>query len=117
MREFTTTGGCNPVDHYMVDITERLEAIKKLVDDGKYFCINRARQYGKTTTLDALSSYLADDYTVVSLDFQDIGNGVFNTEGSFAQGLARLFLDAYEFSGAPIPSQYLDALRGINNED
>ena len=47
-----------PDKHYMVDLTGRLVAIKTPVDHEKYFTINRARQYGKTTTLRALSSYL-----------------------------------------------------------
>lgn len=37
---------------------------------GDYFVINRARQYGKTTTLKALGRFLIHDYTVMSLDFQ-----------------------------------------------
>ena len=32
MKEFNTTGGCNPSDHYMVDISERLKDIKAWVD-------------------------------------------------------------------------------------
>ena len=42
----------------MVDLSERVTEIKKLVDSGKYFTINRARQYGKTTTIDALCRVL-----------------------------------------------------------
>ena len=55
---FNTTAVCIPEEHYMVDISGRLEKIKSLVDAGKYFTINRARQYGKTTTLRALYRYL-----------------------------------------------------------
>ena len=55
---FNTTAVCIPEKHYMVDITERLNQIKALVDEGKYFTINRARQYGKTTTLLALKKML-----------------------------------------------------------
>lgn len=32
------------------------------------FSINRARQYGKTTTLQALAGYLKDDYFVLSME-------------------------------------------------
>lgn len=46
-RYFNSTGVCDPKRHYMVDIRERLEEIKKLVDVGEYFTINRARQYGR----------------------------------------------------------------------
>lgn len=31
---------------------------QKMVDDGAYFTINKARQYGKTTMLQALAHYL-----------------------------------------------------------
>ena len=55
---FNTTGVCLPEKHYMVDLTSRLEKIKKLVDNGDYFVINRARQYGKTTILRALAQFL-----------------------------------------------------------
>lgn len=48
-RYFNTEGSCNPNEHYMVRLDERLDRIKKLfVDRGKYFVINRGRQYGKT---------------------------------------------------------------------
>ena len=46
MKKFNTTAVCIPEKHYMVDLSERVNEIKKLVDDGKYFTINRARQYG-----------------------------------------------------------------------
>ena len=57
-RHFNVNGECQPDLHYMVDISDRLRQIKQMVDDGQYFTINRARQYGKTTTLTALAKYL-----------------------------------------------------------
>ena len=57
MKEFNTTAVCIPSKHYMVDLSERVKEIKRLVDDGKYFIINRARQYGKTTTITLLADY------------------------------------------------------------
>lgn len=69
-RSFNTTGICSPEKHYMVNLDHRLAEVKILVDDGKYFTINRARQFGKTTTLQALGDYLNNDYFVVSMDFQ-----------------------------------------------
>lgn len=56
---FNVTGNCRPGEHYMVCIDERLAEIKKMVDDGKYFAINRARQYGKTTTLRLLGRFFS----------------------------------------------------------
>ena len=83
MKVFNTTAVCIPTKHYRVDLSERVAEIRGLVDSGKYFTINRARQYGKTTTLSALKKALVNDYLVLSLDFQRIGAGAFENEGSF----------------------------------
>lgn len=62
MRYFNTEGLCMPKEHYMVRFDDRLEKIKRLyIDRGKYFVINRGRQYGKTTTLRALEGCLKED--------------------------------------------------------
>jgi hypothetical protein len=89
---FNTTGACNPKQHYMVDISSRLEEIKKLVDKGAYFTINRARQYGKTTTLTALQQYLKDDYVVIYMDFQFLSNANFANEKTFVRAFSREFV-------------------------
>ena len=65
MRAFNTAGTCRPKEHYMVDITERLEIIRKMIAKGDYFCINRGRQYGKTTTLAALDNLIAPSASVL----------------------------------------------------
>ena len=94
VKKFNTTAVCIPSKHYMVDVSGRVAEIKEMVDAGKYFTINRARQYGKTTTIDALCHALANEYIVISLDFQDISTAVFETEGSFVQGMSRILCDA-----------------------
>ena len=90
VKEFNTTGICNPDKHYMVDISQRVKDIKALVDAGKYFCINRARQYGKTTTLAALKKALTGSYNVIYIDFQGIGQSGFETEEKYVQEFSRL---------------------------
>ena len=117
MKEFNTIAVCIPSTHYMVDLSERVKEIRKLVDAGKYFTINRARQYGKTTTLDALSHVLQKDYTVVSLDFQDISDAVFETEGTFVQGMARIICDTKDFQGVEIPETTYEELEDLNRKD
>ena len=92
MKKFNTTGVCIPSKHYMVDLSERVREIKKLVDDGKYFTINRARQYGKTTTIAILANELKRDYDVLSLDFQKISDASFQTEEKFVQAFCRQVL-------------------------
>ena len=101
-RSFNITGACNPQEHYMVNLDSRLSEIKKMVDAGKYFVINRGRQYGKTTTLNALENYLSQDYIVVSMDFQFLDASDFeNTETfvtAFAQELSELVDGEYQIS-------------------
>ena len=46
---FNINGDCKPLLHYMVNIEDRLNEVKKMVEQGSYFTINRARQFGKTT--------------------------------------------------------------------
>ncbi len=94
-RSFNITGACNPQEHYMVNLDSRLSEIKKMVDAGKYFVINRGRQYGKTTTLKALKKYLSEDYIIISMDFQiQMSSAKFQDEKSFSAAFANAFLFA-----------------------
>lgn len=85
-KRFNTTGTCIPEKHYMADITDKINRIAKMVEDEKYFTINRPRQYGKTTTLFLLERrLLANDYSVIRLSFEGIGDVVFEREAYFCQ--------------------------------
>ncbi|MCD7884917.1 MAG: AAA-like domain-containing protein, partial [Lachnospiraceae bacterium] len=86
---FNVTAACIPDRHYMVDITDRLRKIRAMIDRGDYFTINRARQYGKTTTLTALEKYLQKDYYVISLDFQGMDTDDFSDNRSFVRAFCR----------------------------
>ena len=63
----------------MVNIDERVQQIKKMVDRGDYFCINRGRQYGKTTTLRFLKKALDSEYTVFSISFEGMSDASFSS--------------------------------------
>lgn len=93
---FNTDGYCDGDFHYMVELSDRLKKMKDMVDVGKYFTINRARQYGKTTILMAFADYLKDDYNVISLDFQMISYADFMTEQSFVAAFSRELMDCAE---------------------
>ena len=95
---FNTTGLCYPDDHYMVNIESRLEEIKVLIDRGEYFAINRARQYGKTTTLNLLAEKLSGDYAVISISFEGIENEVYKSADLFCQNFYRLLSDEFYFN-------------------
>lgn len=102
MRYFNTTAVCIPSKHYMVDLTGRVEEIQDLVDAGKYFTINRSRQYGKTTTLAALKDHLQPRYEVASLSFAGIGQAGFENEQSFVKTFCKLIKREYRI-GLALP--------------
>ncbi len=83
-KRFNSTGVCVSRKHYMVDISNKIEQIKKLIDNEFYFTINRPRQYGKTTTLSQLKKILSEKYLVSNISFEGIGDLVFKDEKKFA---------------------------------
>ena len=115
MKEFNTTGLCNPNKHYMVDISDKLENIKKLVEKEKYFIINRPRQYGKTTTLVALENNLKDEYLVISISFEGIGNVVFSTEREFCRKFIELIEINLEYYNENLNKKLLDLSKNIDD--
>ena len=115
MKSFNVSAACNPRLHYMVDISERLRKIKAMVDAGQYFTINRARQYGKTTTLQALGKYLEREYTVLSLDFQMLGAASFQSENTFSLAFARIFLKSLQRNKEAESDRFIQALEVLEN--
>ncbi|MCB1193467.1 MAG: AAA family ATPase [Leptospiraceae bacterium] len=85
MKEFNITGTCIPDRHFMVDISKKIQQIMELVEKGKYFTINRPRQYGKTTTLSNLFHKLKNnsDYLIIRTSFEGLGEDKFKTEENF----------------------------------
>ena len=98
-KDFNITGICVPTMHYMVDISDKLEAFLKLIHKGKYFTINRPRQYGKTTTMYMLENLLnsRDEYMVVSTSFEGIGDMIFEKEDKFSYEFVQLVADSLAF--------------------
>ncbi len=84
IKEFNDTGLCVPNKHYMVDTTYQLKETIELIERGKYFIINRPRQFGKTTTISLLEkSPLLNDYLILRMSFEGIGDTVFKNESAF----------------------------------
>lgn len=111
LKHFNTTAVCVPSLHYMVDISDTINEIAKMVDKGSYFTINRARQFGKTTTLNMLKSALESKYVVLSMSFESISEEGFSTEGKFVKTFSKLIVDKCEFSGLSLPSNILEGLK------
>jgi hypothetical protein len=93
-KEFNVTGSCNPQRHYMADISHKFSEVLKLIEKGKYFTINRPRQYGKTTMLDEIERHPPGEYLTVYISFEGIGDAIFNDESKFSSGLIELFSES-----------------------
>lgn len=96
-KRFNVTGLCLQQYHYMVDITKRLEEIKNLVDNGEYLAINKARQYGKTTTLWSLKEKLQRQYHVFLISFEGMTGEVFRSETSFCRRFYSLLANMLKY--------------------
>lgn len=97
MRTFNITGTCFPDRHYMVDMGDRLAVIKNMIDQGDYFCINRGRQYGKTTMLESINRLYSKEYAIFQLSFEGLADSSFlSLETLMGAFLGKLW-DAVDF--------------------
>ncbi len=94
---FNITGLCVKDRHYMVDTTEKIRKIIKMVERGDYFTINRPRQFGKTTTLHSLKQALSDQYLVVESSFEGVGDNFFKSEENFCGKVLKILGDSMRF--------------------
>ena len=94
-KEFNTEGPCRPEQHYMADTSAKFKAILRLVELGKYFTINRPRQYGKTTMLFRVAEVFRQtgQYMVFRISFEGVGDSPFANEEQFCA----MFLEALRF--------------------
>lgn len=87
MKKFNITGLCIPEKHYMVDLSDKVDQITDhYISQGAYFTINRARQFGKTTMINALETRLQEDYLVISISLE-AADDYFATMNTFVNGL------------------------------
>jgi len=69
----------------MANVTDKINKIISYIKKDQYFTINRARQYGKTTTLYLLEQQLRSDYLIINISFEGISEAAFATEAGFVQ--------------------------------
>ena len=80
MKRFNTTGKMIATQHYMVSINRQVNAAARLVEGNMYFCINRGRQYGKTTTLAFLKEHLEKQgYVMFSISFEGLADSTYDS--------------------------------------
>ncbi len=86
-KEFNTTGVCYPHEHYMMNNNRQLKEVFALIERGKYFTLNRPRQFGKTTSLHFLINMLSqkEAYLGIRLTFEDVQGKSHESEGNFTE--------------------------------
>lgn len=86
-KKFNVTGICITERHYMVDTGDKVErTISNYIREGKYFTINRARQYGKTTMLHELEKRLLPEFVVIRISFE-AADDYFTSSVNLVKGL------------------------------
>ena len=120
MKRFNTTGKCIAERHYMVPIDRQVNAAAQMVEDNLYFCINRGRQYGKTTTLDFLSRKLQKQGTIVfSISFESLPDSAFESLETLLAATVELMGNPLKWIGIPnlrqSAAEVLNSLYGQRN--
>jgi len=79
----------------MVDTSNKIDKIMKLINAEEYFIINRPRQYGKTTTLFLLNNILkeTEDFLPIKISFEGIGDLIFEDEKIFSKEFLQILAD------------------------
>jgi hypothetical protein len=116
-KEFNITGACYPHLHYMMDTRAKMTAIIDMVERGKYFIINRPRQYGKTTVLFGLNDTLnkEPDYLPLEMNFQGIDEQWHETDGAFARMIVDEIQKALAFSAPELSTFWQELGSSIQN--
>ena len=95
-KEFNTSVTCDPQRHYMVDVTKKMKVFERLIDNGNYFTITRARQFGKTSALKWIYNHLNDRYLVVSISFEDTEEGDWISPSTFYKTFCGYMVSAFK---------------------
>ena len=99
MKKFNITGTCVPEENYMVDMSDSVTQIKKLIDNKLYLVIDKPPKIGKTTMLAALERSLIDSgYTVIAVNFGHLDNDCFKWEAIFCVGFIKQAVSALQFA-------------------
>ncbi|MBR4267836.1 MAG: AAA-like domain-containing protein [Bacteroidales bacterium] len=95
-RQFNTAVTCDPKRHYMVDISNKMKVLERLINNGNYFTINRARQFGKSTSLKWIYNQLNGEYLVVSLSFETTDKSNWEDNKSFYDFFCKKMIAAFK---------------------
>ena len=116
-KEFNDTGLCVAERHYMVETSSKIEKIVELIEKGKYFTINRPRQFGKTTILSLLFKALnqRDDYLAFKISFEGAGDAMFADERAFCPALLRRIAQPLMFTNPKLSEFFVAESKQIQS--
>lgn len=116
-KEFNDVGLCVANRHYMVDTSSKIAKILELIEQGKYFTINRPRQFGKTTTLSLLFKALnqREDYLAFKISFEGVGDAMFADEQSFCPALLRRIAQPLMFTNPELSEFFTAESKQVRN--
>ena len=117
IKKFNETGLCFPDDHFMADISAKVAATYKMVEEGAYFIINRPRQYGKTTMLYTLTDKLLESgqYMAFKMSFEAMSDTNFLDETVFVPAFVRRLAKSVDFYAPETTSELLGLAPSIKN--
>jgi hypothetical protein len=94
----------------MADTSEKIRQIMDMVEKGKYFTINRGRQYGKTTTLALLENRLPEmGYAIIFVSFEGVDDRVFESPENFCQGILNVCSKYFSERNLPGSEAWVDS--------
>jgi len=114
-KEFNITGWCHPKRHYMADISGKIEDVLQMVYQGKYFIINRPRQFGKTTILRTINQTLSQstEWLVFSISFEQIGSEEYSKASDFCISFLHLLYKQMVEKEEPVLAGFIEKEKSI----
>jgi hypothetical protein len=115
-KKFNITGLCIPREHYMADISAKMDSIVEMVANGDYFTINRPRQYGKSTCLEIIERQLSigsNDYFVLFATFESMSAIDFQSEKNFIREFSRQLNLVFKTKKQPRLEKYMETAKDM----
>ena len=116
-KKFNTSVTCDPKKHYMVDTTAKMKVFESLIDNGNYFTITRARQFGKSTTLNWIYDNLSDRYLVIPTSFEIFSDNDWVNVSTFCRYFCTKIIKASRKLKNEILRQYWESVKQLEDID
>ena len=116
-KEFNTSVTCDPKMHYMVDVSKKMKVFERLINNGKYFTITRARQFGKSTTLNWIYDNLSDRYLVIPTSFEIFSDNDWVNVSTFCRYFCTKIIKASRKLKNEILRQYWESVKQLEDID